>query len=270
MPARPPAARSLLVTVFGDAVAPHGGRVWLGSLIRLLAPFGVSERLVRTSVFRLTKEKWLRPEAAGRRTDYVLTGPGRRQFEAATRHIYAATRPAWDGRWRIVIPLPGTKNREQLKRTLLWQGFGELNGVFLHPSAEPVIEDRTDLLIVVGEPSASGDVVASAWDLDELSKEYAAFVRRFARARPPARPQEAFVLRTHLVHEYRRLLLRDPELPDELLPKGWQGVRAHEICAGLYKLLVPASEQHLRSELRTADGAYPPALPEFRRRFSGG
>jgi phenylacetic acid degradation operon negative regulatory protein len=53
MPSRPPPARSLLVTVFGDSVAPHGGRAWLGSLIGLLAPFGISERLVRTSVYRL-------------------------------------------------------------------------------------------------------------------------------------------------------------------------------------------------------------------------
>src|ERR1700760_1992542 len=49
----PPRARSLIVTVWGDALAPHGGEVWLAGLIRLLAPFGINERLTRTSVFRL-------------------------------------------------------------------------------------------------------------------------------------------------------------------------------------------------------------------------
>ncbi len=31
-------AGSLITTVFGDAIAPRGGTVWLGSLIRAMAP----------------------------------------------------------------------------------------------------------------------------------------------------------------------------------------------------------------------------------------
>ena len=34
-----------MVTVWGDAIAPHGGAVWLSGLIRLLAPLGLNERL---------------------------------------------------------------------------------------------------------------------------------------------------------------------------------------------------------------------------------
>ena len=49
-------AGSLITTVFGDSIAPRGGTVWLGSLIRAMAEFGVNERLVRTSVFRLARE----------------------------------------------------------------------------------------------------------------------------------------------------------------------------------------------------------------------
>ncbi|MCX8520970.1 MAG: hypothetical protein ORN28_05465 [Rhodoferax sp.] len=45
--------RSLVATVFGYAVLPRGGRVSLGSIIQLLQPPGVCERLVRTAVFRL-------------------------------------------------------------------------------------------------------------------------------------------------------------------------------------------------------------------------
>src|SRR5256885_16928975 len=55
----PPRARSLIVTVWGDALAPHSGVVWLAGLIRLMAPFAMSERLVRTSVFRLVRDGWL-------------------------------------------------------------------------------------------------------------------------------------------------------------------------------------------------------------------
>jgi len=136
---KPLRAVPLIVTVFGDAVAPHGARVWLGSLMRLLAPLGVSERLARTSVYRLAQEHWLRAETAGRKSDYLLTDFGRRQFEQATRHIYSITRPSWDGRWRMVVALPGAWNageREHLRRSLAWQGFGKLDsGVYLHPGA---------------------------------------------------------------------------------------------------------------------------------------
>src|SRR5204863_361665 len=42
---RPLRGGSLLITVFGDSIAPRGGAVTLGSLIRLAAPFGLTERL---------------------------------------------------------------------------------------------------------------------------------------------------------------------------------------------------------------------------------
>src|SRR3982750_4131842 len=79
----PPRARSLIVTVWGDALAPHGGQVWLAGLIRLLAPLGLNDRLVRTSVFRLARDGWLAGETQGRRSRYRLTDSGRARFAAA-------------------------------------------------------------------------------------------------------------------------------------------------------------------------------------------
>ena len=68
----PPRAKSLCVTVLGDALGPHGGSAWLGDLIALLAPLGINERLLRTSVFRLVAQGWLRSERQGRRALYAL------------------------------------------------------------------------------------------------------------------------------------------------------------------------------------------------------
>ena len=132
-------AGSLIVSVFGDAVMPRGSRIWLGSLIRLLEPLELNERLIRTSVFRLAKEEWLCSEPAGRRTDYLLAPAGQRRFAEASRHIYAARAPQWDRRWRLIMlvgELAG-KPREQLKRALFWQGFGMLGSdCFVHPSVD--------------------------------------------------------------------------------------------------------------------------------------
>ena len=287
--ARPIRAIPLLVTVFGDAVAPHGGRAWLGALIRLLAPLGVSERLVRTSVFRLAREHWLRAETLGRRSDYLLTEFGQRQFDAAARHIYAPARPAWDGRWRMLVALPGkwsAREREHLRRSLAWQGFGQLSGgVFVHPST-PLEEalaalDTQDfpalsakLFALTGEGRCDRErIVRAAWELAELSRAYGAFVRRY---QPLARatggvddPGRAFLLRTLLIHDYRRLLLRDPELPDDLLPAHWHGRGARALTVQLYRQLAAPSEAHLRQQLLTADGSHPPLAPEFFDRVGG-
>ena len=35
-------AGSLIISAFGDAIYPRGGRIWLGSLIRLLKPLGIA------------------------------------------------------------------------------------------------------------------------------------------------------------------------------------------------------------------------------------
>ena len=41
----PPRAKSLVMTVFGDAIAPHGGTIWLGSLISLMSHFGINVKV---------------------------------------------------------------------------------------------------------------------------------------------------------------------------------------------------------------------------------
>jgi phenylacetic acid degradation operon negative regulatory protein len=221
---------------------PHGGRIWLGSLIRLLAPLGLSERLVRTSVFRLAKEGWLATETRGRRADYLLTPAGRRRFDEASRHIYSSHAPLWDRRWRLILVVGelDAKERDSLRRALFWQGFGVLDAAtFIHPSAE--LGSAFDALVAEGlapllgkllpllaaesrfELSASDNaLVRRAWDFDELGQAYAGFVATYLPILAELRrdrhaaiaPEEAFLLRTLLIHDYRRLLLRDPELPD--------------------------------------------------------
>src|SRR2546430_14746033 len=75
----PPKAKSLVVTVWGDSLAPHGGAVWLAGLIRLLAPFGINERLVRTSVHRLPQGGQLGPGAGAARGRSRVPPPGPRR-----------------------------------------------------------------------------------------------------------------------------------------------------------------------------------------------
>ena len=94
---------SLITTVFGDAIAPRGGSVWMGSLIEVMSHFGVSERLVRTSVFRLVQDGWLQSTQLGRRSYYGLSDEGRERFERATHKIYGEPLMGWDLKWCMVL-----------------------------------------------------------------------------------------------------------------------------------------------------------------------
>ena len=88
-------AKSLIVTVLGDVIDAHGGGLWLGNLIELAAPFGINERLVRTSVLRLSREDWLSARQIGRRSYYELTEAGRQRIRDSGRRIYAGPRTVW-------------------------------------------------------------------------------------------------------------------------------------------------------------------------------
>ena len=77
------------------------------------------------------------------------------------------------------------------------------------------------------------------------------------------------MLRSLLVHEFRRVLLRDPALPEELLPAGWSGTSARQLCRDLYRRLWRPAEHYLMAVLETADGPLPEATADFHRRFGG-
>lgn len=289
-------AGSLIISVFGDAVLPRGGRLWLGSLIALLEPLGLNERLVRTSVFRLVKDEWLTTQAVGRRSDYLLTAAGRRRFEEAARQIYAAQAPAWDRRWRLVLVVGelDVRARERLRRALFWQGFGDLRaGCFIHPSADlrqvfdalttdgmgdtlPALMPLLAANPHLGASANDSDLVRRAWNLDALAAGYQAFVQRYrplwdewrVPARRPRDPALAWQARLLLIHDYRRLLLRDPELPEVLLPADWPGQQARALCRDLYRCLLEPSERFLDGALRLASGEVPTAAtPLLQERF---
>jgi phenylacetic acid degradation operon negative regulatory protein len=285
---------SLVISVFGDAVVPRGGRIWLGSLIRLLAPLELNQRLIRTSVFRLTKEAWLLAEPSGRRSDYALTPSGQRRFEDAARYIYASTAPQWDQRWRLIMTVGklSQKDRDGLRRAMFWQGFGLLGGdCFVHPGAD--LGAAFDALIAEGlahvldklKPLIAADVhlegtannqhmVHEAWDLENLSGTYTEFVSRYQPILGQLRDncdtlddESAFLLRLLLIHDYRRLLLRDPALPDVLLPADWPGQHARLVCKEIYRRLLTASERHLDNNFHLASESTPRAAPMLFERF---
>lgn len=239
--AEPPRAKSMVMTVFGDAIVPHGGSVWLGSLIGLVAPFGVNERLLRTSVFRLAQEGWLAASRDGRRSAYAIAPDAVQRLERANRRIYLPPPDQWDGLWTMLLPSTGlaVPLRAALRKELLWQGYALLApGVLGHPAGDLAVLD--EVLARVGAagqvfvcrageaPRGAGrplgELVAGSWDLSGVVDGYRRFIDSFApllallRTEADLPPETAFVVRSLVIHAYRRVQLQDPGLPLALLP----------------------------------------------------
>ena len=267
-------ANSVLITLFGDVMAGRSQSVWLGSLIQLADLFGLSARLVRTSAFRLTADDWLSCTRLGRRSFYALTAAGLQRVQHAERRIYDFKLPEWDGRWTLVMMATGlpASVRLHLKRELRWEGFGELSpNVLAHPHAShsslrDIIHasNAEEKIVVLGAESIAGysskplqTVMQSVFKLDQVELAFRQFVARFElmlQQISDLSPAEAFFVRTLLIHEYRKVLLRDPNLPQALLPAGWPGLQARRLCESLYGQLLTSSEAFLLAHVQTLDG----------------
>ncbi len=275
------------MTLFGDSIMPRGGAISLGSLIALTAPFGLNERLVRTATARLAKEGWLEGHRAGKLSEYHLSRDGRERFAEATQRIYNEPDAEWSGRWTvIVLPPMRAAQRKELKQELMWRGFGELSGnVFAHPELDsrslrlPADSSRPLAKAIVFDANLAGDdapqrLVSLGWDLEDLGLRYQRFVTRFERVLShldlrSAAHEACFIVRTLLIHEYRRLHLRDPLLPARLLRANWPGVQAAALCRQIYARVFSPSELHLSRVAMQLEGPLPAPDESIMRRFGG-
>jgi phenylacetic acid degradation operon negative regulatory protein len=284
---RPLRGGSLIVTLFGDSIMPRGGAVTLGSLIALAGPFGLNERLVRTATARLAKDGWLTGHRTGKLSEYHLSPDGRERFAEATKRIYSEPETLWSGRWTvIVLPPMRAAERRELREELVWRGFGELStNVFAHPELDsrslglPRRPAGLRSKLIVFDANLADDapqrLVSLGWDLEDLALRYQSFVKRFERVLAAVQassgldPQACFILRTLLIHEYRRLHLRDPLLPPRLLRANWPGAQAAALCRDIYARVFAASEAHLSQVAAQLAGPLPPPDASVMQRFGG-
>jgi phenylacetic acid degradation operon negative regulatory protein len=278
---------SLIVTLFGDVVSQHGNTIWLGSLVRAMAPMGINERLVRTSVFRLVQEGWLESERVGRRSFYRFTEYGTHEYQHAARRIYALENNQWRGRWQLLIPqdIPEDR-REQFKRSLHWLGYRAIaTGTYAKPgdggqTLGETLEDFkvADKVIIldaqtaaISSPQLVRKLVHDNWQLEVVAQSYRDFIKRYKPllnwAQRKQTPEAAFVARTLLIHDYRRILLNDTPLPDELLPSAWPGAKALELTGVVYKALAHSSVDYIYAELESGNGSMPKVDTQFWNRF---
>lgn len=252
-------ARSVLVTILGDTVAPLGGVIWLADLIGLASSFGYNDRLVRTSMFRLAADGWVTNERVGRRSRYSLTEFGQAEIADATSRIYRRSALPWDGQWTLVFLAAGSSNGEhELARHLRWHGYAQIaHNVHAKPNADAdgarTLLERLALqpqpMVATASFDATGPAGASTFRADSglarAEAAYREFVDRYEWTESLTTgdlvPQDAFLLRTMIVHDLRRSRLADPELPADLLPADWIGARAMAMAGAAYQAIDDAA-----------------------------
>lgn len=258
--------RSMIFTLYGDYISHYGNEIWIGSLIRLLKEFGHNEQSVRAAISRMNKQGWVQSTRKGNKSYYCLSDQGINRINEAGRRIFKLQAEDWDGKWRMLmytIPEESRHLRDELRKELVWSGFGLLsNGFWISPNQ---LEEQVHALIKKYEikqyvhffvseyhgPHENKQLVQECWDLTETNERYQEFISTYSQKyvidknkieKGGMSDGECFVERARLVHEYRKFLFVDPGLPRELLPEKWLGDYAQSLFRDYYKTLAkPAS-----------------------------
>jgi phenylacetic acid degradation operon negative regulatory protein len=267
---------SIVITVFGDAIVPRGGAVWLGTLLAFFEALDIDGSVVRTAMSRLAADGWLERSKVGRNSFYRLARKGQHTFETATQHIYDPPPSDWTGRFELLL-IGNAEDRDAAREALRDAGFGSpLPGVWVAPSGVPVPEEaaRAIRLEVSAEDDSGRRLLSESWPLERTAEAYQKFMKTFAPlsdwlGRGEALADiDAFTARILLIHHYRRVVLRDPLLPQVLLPKDWPRQAARKLCGEIYRALLPASEQWLDRHASNENGPLPVPAAALARRFS--
>ena len=285
---------SLISTIFGDSVLHRGGNISLASLIQLLELFGFNDRAVRTSVFRLVKNDWLCSDKIGRTSFYRITDSSRSTYLQAEQRIYNDQMKEWDHYWDLILMSSlDTENKALLKKELEWLGFANISTnlmaypgcnrielqrllVDLNMSEQVVVFKAETLQLFNNSVDTIGRMLRTNWPIDELRQRYLQFLDIFReigvllmQENEQLEPVQAFQIRTLLIHYYRRILLKDPALPLELLPTDWPAISARTLSMNIYKKVFEPADEYFLSVAATAEGPMPNATAHYWRRLGG-
>lgn len=256
--------RSLMLDMFGEYLRYLGGDVRLAQVTALLGEFGVAPATVRVTMSRLKNEKWFTSRRIGRETVYTLTDHMLHILDEGRARIFAPPEREWSGDWTMVIYQLSESERlerNQLRKTLAWHGFGPLTtSTWLAPGDRrtevrdliaDTVEEQVDILSCTSESVAHDrDIAARCWDLGPLADDYRAFVSAHGDLVEQAAELEglaALEARTALISTFRHFPFRDPRLPAGLRPSPWPGDEAHAMFRKAYDALGPAARAYVGS-----------------------
>jgi phenylacetic acid degradation operon negative regulatory protein len=223
---------SLIVTIFGDVVMQQGQQqnpapVWSGAITQLMQLMQIESGLLRTNLSRLVANKTLVRIKSGRNTFYQLGSESSKAFFEASKLIYNRDLPEPTGQFDVLI-LDQCKDRAAARTKLSDQGCRFIGPtVGLKPRYKgietPIAPHVISSLADVTKPLA--EAAQTAWKIDALNEGFKRFLTLFPelKSKQVTSPETVIVTRIIMVHQFRRLCLRDPHFPEKALPEDWLG-----------------------------------------------
>jgi len=267
--------RAAMLTLYGDYVRNRGMEIGIGSLIKLLSNFDLSEQSVRSAVSRMCRAGLLKVRHKKPRSYYSLTEEGIGLLEKGERRIFERKSSNWNGFWSVVvyfIPEEKRETRDTLRQELIWMGYGPLSTatwISPHDLSKEVEMLASKLKIKecvqVFQAKHLGcsnpkTVISRCWDLDRIHKRYTNFITEHRtkldehqerlKSGENIDPSDFFTERFKLIHEYRRLPFFDPDLPEELLPENWLRSEARALFDEYHDTLAEKANKYFDSVLK--------------------
>lgn len=206
---------SLLVTVFGD-LAPDS-TLDGPTLSAIMAGIGIKPEATRVALHRLRSDDWIASEKNGRTSLHRLTKKGQSDSANARGRIYGT--PSQMGRGAEVFVLPDTDTTPDpaVFAQIAPRTFVAAAGTMPPKGAMQLAP--LDFPHWLG-PQIETDALCTAYS--ELHAVLAAIDTTLPDGTALS-PLDTAVLRVMIVHAWRRLTLKHPDLPRAAHSQGWRG-----------------------------------------------
>ncbi len=205
---------SLLVTVFGD-LAPDQALDG-PTLSMIMAEIGIKPEATRVALHRLRSDDWIASQKRGRTSLHRLTAKGQKDSQAARPRIYG-TPEQMGGVARVIL----TSHPQDLDPARFAQISTRL---FVCDASTELPLDAMELA-PQDYPTWLGAQIETAPMKNAYKSLHAVLtdITQELDGEAPKHPLHVAVLRVMLVHAWRRLTLKHPDLPRAAHSADWRG-----------------------------------------------
>jgi phenylacetic acid degradation operon negative regulatory protein len=212
---------SLLVTVFGDLAQSENDTIDGPVLSILMTDMAIKPEAVRVALHRLRNDNWITSAKHGRTSRHSLTEHGRQISAAANPRIYGPSQDTAKN-WQLVM-LESTSSQSRTAMEKL--GFAPLMPRVYVGASDAKPPKNALALPAVKTPAW----LSAQFEPKDLVQDYAALHSALTKLEHALakdhdlNAREIAVLRSAIVHSWRRLVLRHPNLPRQLYSDDWRG-----------------------------------------------